>query len=158
MKPFTGLVLAAALAATACEDNSIVQGDLCRTPGFRCDTPACAQFPNTPGCNSAPPVGDHCPSGQSYCFDPSNTMGYCNPTTSVCAQPRSPMPMNCPSRLCSAADVAVCNDVQSDHVFCPSGYACRKFDDCSDGGASDGGASDGGVSDASAPVDLPGDF
>jgi hypothetical protein len=140
------MVAVALLAVAGCADNGDsggAQGDVCMNASWRCDTPACSQYPATPGCHSVAPTQQHCPLDHPHCFDPTTLMAYCAPSVGVCAM-FGPAGMNCPPKNCSAADVAVCGTLDND-VFCRSPFTCVKFDpSCAagDGGAPDGGAHD----------------
>jgi hypothetical protein len=135
MAPRLGLVaFAAALALPACDDlsNGAV-GEACPQAGFRCATPACSEFPTTPGCSDVAPTNQRCPLGAPHCFDPSTAMGYCDPTRAACTL--SPDGgAACPALLCTRAALTSCY-VVTDDLFCRGAETCVRFGCPQDGGA-----------------------
>ena len=124
-------------------------------PGYLCSTPACSQFPTTPGCSSqiSKPTGDYCPFEQPRCFDPHLTAGYCDTATSVCAiQLR--MGADCPTMACSITELKLCYDTKPGEMFCSPGYTCKSITCAGSDGGSDGGGGQDAAADSSPMIDA----
>ena len=128
LAPAFALALASIASCQSGGDSTGAVGELCTTPGNRCATPTCSDFPTNPGCDDVDPIMSHCPLDHSHCFDPTASKDYCGGTLGVCFNPKVPYPAMCPARICTKADVEVCNTVDSSDVFCRAPFQCVKFD------------------------------